>query len=99
MSAGAATPAPDPSGPALPILPEVRAEVINPAEPEAVQWLCGLLAAGRADLYGQDEADLALLPTLTRTWMPCGDQLQVRAPGTNEKCSAEWTAVFCSVRS
>ena len=32
--------------------------------------ICELLRAGQADLYGQDEADLALLPTLTRTWMP-----------------------------
>jgi len=92
LSAGAATPAPDPNGAALPILPEVRSEVVDPAEKEAVDWLCGLLAAGRADLYGQDEADLALLPTLTRTWMPCGEQLQVPAPGTNAKCSVSCAA-------
>jgi hypothetical protein len=92
LSAGASTPTPDPNGSALPILPEVRAEVVDPAETEGVQWLCGLLAAGRADLYGQDEADLALLPTLTRTWMLRGEQLQVPAPGTNAKCS-----VSCAV--
>lgn len=92
MSAGVSTPLPDPHGPALPILPAVRSEVVDPAEKEGVNWLGGLLAAGRADLYGQDEADLALLPTLTRTWMPCGEQLQVPAPGTNEKCSVSCAA-------
>jgi len=43
--------------------------------------------AGQVDLYGQDEADLALLPTLARTWMRRGEQLKVPAPGTNQKCS------------
>jgi hypothetical protein len=62
-------------------------EVVDPADEAAVQWVCGLLKAGRADLYGQDEADLALLPTLTRTWMLRGEQLRVPAPGTNEKGS------------
>jgi hypothetical protein len=69
------------------LLPEVRSAVIDPADKDRISWLCGLLACGRADLYGQDEADLALLPTLTRTWMPRGEQRQVRAPGNNEKCS------------
>src|SRR5205807_4091572 len=40
----------------------------------------------------QDEADLALLPTLTRTWMRRGEQLKVPAPGTNEKRSVSATA-------
>jgi hypothetical protein len=61
----------------------VRQEVVDPAEPEAIVWLCALLATGQADLYGQDQADLALFPTLTRTWMKKGQQLRVRAPGTN----------------
>jgi hypothetical protein len=74
------------------MLPTVRHEVVDPADKEAVRWLCDLCAVGRADLYGQDEADLALLPTLTRTWMPRGEQLQVQAPGINEKCS-----VSCAV--
>lgn len=87
MSAGATAPPPPPSGPAVPLLPAVRSETIDPADKEGISWLCGLLARGRADLYGQDEADLALLPTLTRTWMPRGVQLQVPAPGNNEKCS------------
>jgi hypothetical protein len=47
-----------------------------------VAWVCGLLEGGQADLYGQDEADLALLPTLTRTWMLRGEQLKLRAPGS-----------------
>ena len=68
-------------------MPAVRQEVADPADAEAVAWLCGLFAAGRADLYAQDEADLCLLPTLTRTWMLRGEQLKVRAPGTNEKRS------------
>jgi hypothetical protein len=62
-------------------------EVVDPADNEAVAWLGDLFPAGRADLYAQDEADLNLLPTLTRTWMPRGEQLKVRAPGTNEKRS------------
>ena len=61
--------------------------MVDPADKEAVAWLGELLHAGQADLYGQDEADLALLPTLTRTWMQRGEQLKVPAPGNNEKCS------------
>jgi hypothetical protein len=57
------------------------------ADREAVAWLCDLFVTGGADPYGQDEADLALLPTLTRTWMKRGEQLKVRAPGTNQKRS------------
>jgi len=87
LSAGAAAPSSLPTGPTLPLLPEVRSEQVDPADKDGISWLCGLLANGRADLYGQDEADLALLPTLTRTWMPRGEQLQVRAPGNNQKCS------------
>jgi transposase len=85
VSAGASTPSPA-RAPRAP-LPPVLHEVVNPAEEAAVAWLCRLLAQGRADLYGQDEADLALLPTLTRTWMRRGQQLKLRAPGTNEKRS------------
>lgn len=86
MSAGAQTPPPVArAGPAA--LPPVRHEVVDPADPAQVGWLAGLFRAGRADLYGQDEADLALLPTLTRTWMPRGQQLRVPAPGTNRKRS------------
>jgi DDE superfamily endonuclease len=91
VSAGATTP--PPAAPtALPLLPKVRSEVVDPADPEAVAWLRDLFTTGRADLYGQDEADLALLPTLTRTWMKRGEQLQVRAPGTNQKRSVSSAA-------
>jgi hypothetical protein len=88
VSVGASTPA-LPVGP-VPIpaaLPVMRHEVVDPADPAQVGWLTGLLAAGRADLSAQDEADLALLPTLTRTWMPRGAQRRVPAPGINRKRS------------
>jgi hypothetical protein len=85
--AAAQTPSVQPSLLPPPALPPVLYEVVDPADEAAVQWLCGLLTAGRADLYGQDEADLALLPTLTRTWMLRGEQLRVPAPGTNQKLS------------
>jgi hypothetical protein len=65
----------------------VRHEVVDPAAAAAIAWLGDLLAGGRADLYGQDEADLALLPTLTRTWMRRGQQRKLPAPGTNDKRS------------
>jgi hypothetical protein len=87
VSAVAETPPFQPSGLPPPALPAVRHEVVDPADEEAVAWLGELLATGRADLYGQDEADLSLLPTLTHTWMLRGAQLTVPAPGTNEKCS------------
>lgn len=87
MSAGAQTPTPS-----LPLLRQECApsqvwtalehEVVNPADKPAVEWVCGLLATGQADLYTQDEADLALLPTITRTWMLKGQQLKLRAPGS-----------------
>ena len=86
MSAAASTPPASPTRrPAA--WSRVLQEVVNPADAVAVEGLCQLLRAGGADLYGQDEADLALLPTLTRTWMLRGAQLRVRAPGTNEKRS------------
>jgi DDE superfamily endonuclease len=71
--------------------PPVLHEVVDPADKEAVSWVCDLLRTGRADLYAQDEADLSLLPTLSRPWMPRGEQLRVPAPGTNQKCSVSAT--------
>ena len=65
----------------------MRHEVVDPAAAAAIAWLGDLFAHGGADLYGQDEADLALLPTLTRTWMRRGQQLKLPAPGTNQKRS------------
>lgn len=45
------------------------------------------LLAG-ADLYVQDEVEIALHPTLTRVWCPKGrrGQRAVQTPGTNQKC-------------
>jgi DDE superfamily endonuclease len=87
VSAAASTPPPALLAAVPAPLPAVRQEVVDPADPVAIAWLGDLLARGRADLYGQDEADLALLPTLTRTWMRRGHQLKLPAPGSNEKRS------------
>jgi hypothetical protein len=93
MSAGVSTPPPSrpllrhaPAAPAArnpsAAWPALEYEVVNPADPLAVAWVCERLTAGQADLYTQDEADLCLLPTLTRTWMLRGQQLKLRAPGS-----------------
>jgi hypothetical protein len=87
LSAGAKTPAPQTPllrsefAPAREWTP-LEHEVVNPADKQAVAWVCGLLKSGQADLYTQDEADLRLLPTLTRTWMLRGQQLKLPAPGS-----------------
>jgi hypothetical protein len=87
LRAGASTPTPTPQWlrqerPAAREWTPLVAEVVNPADQEAVAWVCELLTGGQADLYTQDEADLCLLPTLTRTWMLRGQQLKLRAPGS-----------------
>jgi len=53
--------------------------------PEDLPCLLGLL--GRADLYLQDEVEVALHPTLTRVWSRAGraGQRRVQAPGNNAK--------------
>lgn len=53
--------------------------------PPDLPWLLRLLP--RADLYLQDEAEVALHPTLTRVWCQKGRRGQrlVQAPGTNQK--------------
>jgi len=53
--------------------------------PEDLPHLLGLLA--RADLYLQDEVEVALHPTLTRVWSRAGRRGQrlVQAPGKNFK--------------
>jgi DDE superfamily endonuclease len=53
--------------------------------PEDLPWLLRLLP--RADLYLQDEVEIALHPTLTRVWCPKGRRGQrlVEAPGNNCK--------------
>jgi hypothetical protein len=69
----------------LDLLPEVPADV-----PELLRLL------PHADLYVQDEVQVALHPTLTRSWQPRGraGQRRVRAPGANQKClgfgAADW---------
>ena len=61
----------------LDLLPEVPPDV-----PELLSLL------PQADLYVQDEVQIALHPTLTRVWSAKGHggQRLVRAPGTNQKC-------------
>ena len=53
--------------------------------PEDLPWLLRLLP--RADVYLQDEVEVALHPTLTRVWCPKGRRGQrlVEAPGNNGK--------------
>jgi hypothetical protein len=53
--------------------------------PQDLPWLLRLLP--RADLYLQDEVEVALHPTLTRVWCPKGRRGQrlVEAPGNNSK--------------
>jgi hypothetical protein len=53
--------------------------------PEELPRLLGLLAG--ADLYLQDEVEVALHPTLTRVWSRSGraGQRRVQAPGNNDK--------------
>jgi len=53
--------------------------------PEDLSWLLRLLP--RADVYLQDEVEVALHPTLTRVWCAKGRRRQrlVEAPGNNEK--------------
>jgi hypothetical protein len=61
-------------------------DVLLPDEvPEDLPWLLRLLP--RADLYLQDEVEIALHPTLTRVWCPKGRRGQhlVEAPGNNCK--------------
>jgi DDE superfamily endonuclease len=58
-----------------------------------------------ADVYVQDEAELSLFPTLTRMWMPRGQQKKVPAPGVHppkrHECAAtDWrTGDIVRVRS
>ena len=77
--------------------PDARARVFDllaalgepdlwPAVPADVPELLGLFP--QADLYVQDEVQIALHPTLTRVWSAKGHagQRLVRAPGINRKC-------------
>ena len=77
--AAAAAPEPPPIDELLPD-PLLRDEV-----PEDLPWLLRLLP--RADVYLQDEVEVALHPTLTRVWCRTGRRGQrlVEAPGNNAK--------------
>jgi transposase len=79
LLAAAASPVPPPVDDLVPDL-LLRAEL-----PEDLPWLLRLLP--RADVYLQDEVEIALHPTLTRVWSPKGRRRQrlVETPGTNEK--------------
>jgi transposase len=82
LLAAAASPVPPP---AHELVPDATAG--DPAElwPCDLPRLLGLL--GRADLYLQDEVEVALHPTLTRVWSRVGRSGQhlVQAPGKNFK--------------
>jgi transposase len=79
LLAAAASPEPPPVADLMPD-PLLVDEV-----PEDLPWLLRLLP--RADLYLQDEVEIALHPTLTRVWCPKGRRGQrlVEAPGNNSK--------------
>jgi transposase len=79
LLAAAASPEPPPIDELMPDL-LVRDEL-----PEDLPWLLRLLP--RADVYLQDEVQIALHPTLTRVWCPKGRRGQrlVEAPGNNAK--------------
>jgi transposase len=79
LLAAAASPVPPPIDDLLPD-PLLRDDV-----PEDLPWLLRLLP--QADVYLQDEVEVALHPTLTRVWCRKGRRGQrlVEAPGNNEK--------------
>jgi len=80
LLAAAASPLPPPAAELVP-----DATLADDLFPEDLPWLLGLL--GRADLYLQDEVEVALHPTLTRVWSRAGrsGQRLVQAPGKNFK--------------
>jgi hypothetical protein len=80
LLAAAASPVPPPIDDLLPDPLLLRDEV-----PEDLPWLLRLLP--RADVYLQDEVEVALHPTLTRVWSPRGRRRQrlVETCGNNEK--------------
>ena len=79
LLAAAASPEPPPIDDLMPD-PLLRDEW-----PEDLSWLVRLLP--RADVYLQDEVEIALHPTLTRVWCSKGRRGQrlVEAPGNNSK--------------
>jgi len=80
LLAAAASPVPPPTADLIP-----DATLADDLWPEDLPRLLGLL--GHADLYLQDEVEVALHPTLTRVWSRAGraGQRRVQAPGTNFK--------------
>jgi DDE superfamily endonuclease len=80
LLAAAASPLPPPAADLIPD-PTLADDLF----PEDLPRLLGLL--GRADLYLQDEVEVALHPTLTRVWSRAGrmGQRLVQAPGNNAK--------------
>jgi hypothetical protein len=80
LLAAAASPVPPPAADLVP-----DATLAADLFPEDLPRLLGLL--GRADLYLQDEVEVALHPTLTRVWSRAGrsGQRLVQAPGKNYK--------------
>jgi transposase len=80
LLAAAASPLPPPAPTLIP-----DATLADDLFPEDLPRLLGLLA--RADLYLQDEVEVALHPTLTRVWSRAGrsGQRLVQAPGKNYK--------------
>src|SRR6266568_1415245 len=97
--------------PAADLVPD--ATLADALMPEDLPRLLGLL--GRADLYLQDEVEVALHPTLTRVWSRAGrsGQRLVQAPGTwtgrwptgaapcrcAPSCAARWPAPARVARS
>ena len=80
LLAAAASPLPPPADELVP-----DATLADDLFPEDLPWLLGLLEG--ADLYLQDEVEVALHPTLTRVWSRAGrsGQRLVQAPGKNFK--------------
>ena len=80
LLAAAASAVPPPAGDLVP-----DRTLADDLFPEDLPWLLGLL--DRADLYLQDEVEVALHPTLTRVWSRAGraGQRLVQAPGKNFK--------------
>jgi transposase len=80
LLAAASSPVPPP---ACDLIPD--ATLADDLFPQDLPRLLGLLE--RADLYLQDEVEVALHPTLTRVWSRSGraGQRRVQAPGNNAK--------------
>jgi DDE superfamily endonuclease len=80
LLAAAASPLPPPAGDLVP-----DATLAGDLLPADLPRLLGLLE--HADLYLQDEVEVALHPTLTRVWSRAGrsGQRRVQAPGKNAK--------------